>query len=272
MARKTSFYYSFLVLPAAQRRAIIAVWDFCRAVDDAVDEEPSVAAGLPAGRAAVAFWREEIARVFAGDAPSTDQGRHLQPFVAAFDLPRQAFEDVIDGVAMDLDTMRYQTFDDLFQYCRRVASAVGLICIRIFGCRDEDARDYALNLGIALQLTNILRDVKDDLARGRVYLPLDDLHACGCTVEDLASGVVTEPVRRLIEFECRRAREFYQRAKDALPPDDRKKLVAAEIMRAVYFETLRRIERSGHDVFTARARVPKPMQAAIALRQWLLTS
>ncbi len=268
MARKTSFYYSFLVLPAEQRRAIIAVWDFCRAVDDAVDEEPTVAAGLPTGRAAVAFWRDEIARVFAGQPATTDQGRRLQPFVTQFNLPRQAFDDVIDGVAMDLDTSRYQTFDELFEYCRRVASAVGMICIRIWGCNDE-ARDYALNLGVALQLTNILRDVKGDLARGRVYLPLDDLAANGCTVDHLVAGVVTEPVRRLIEFECRRARDFYQRAIDARPPEDRKRLVAAEIMRAVYFETLRRIERSGHDVFTARARVPKPRQALIALRQWL---
>jgi 15-cis-phytoene synthase len=271
MARKTSFYYSFLVLPPEQRRAIIAVWDFCRAVDDAVDEEPSVAGGLPTGRPAVGFWRDELARVFDGRPPSTDQGRRLQPFVREFDLPRQAFDDVIDGVAMDLDTTRYRTFDDLFEYCRRVASAVGLICIRIFGCRNSSARDYALNLGVALQLTNILRDVKGDLERGRVYLPLEDLAACGCAVDDLAAGIVTDPVRRLLEFECRRARDFYQRAIDALPPEDRKRLVAAEIMRAVYFETLTRIERSGHDVFTARTRVPKPRQALIALRQWLWT-
>jgi phytoene synthase len=269
MARKTSFYYSFLVLPAAQRRAIIAVWDFCRAVDDAVDEDGPVAAGSPTGRPAIAFWREELARAFDGRMPTTPQGRGLQPFIKPFDLPRQGFEDVIDGVAMDLDTTRYQTFDDLFEYCRRVASAVGLICIRIFGCTNARAREYALNLGVALQLTNILRDVKDDLRRGRVYLPIEDLQACGCTVDDLAAGTVTEPVRRLIEFECRRAREFYQRATDALPPGSRQRLVAAEIMRAVYFETLTRIERSGHDVFTARARVPKPRQALIALRQWL---
>jgi len=271
MARNTSFYYSFLVLPPEQRRAIIAVWDFCRAVDDAVDEAPAGAGGQPGARRAVAFWRDELARVFDGRPASTDQGRRLQPFIAPFDLPRQAFEDVIDGVAMDLDTTRYQTFDDLLQYCRRVASAVGLICIRIFGCRNPSAREYALHLGVALQLTNILRDVKKDFERGRVYLPLDDLAACGCTVDDLAAGVVSEPVRRLIEFECRRAREFYQRAIDARPQEDRRRLVAAEIMRGVYFETLMRIERSGHDVFTARARVPKPRQAVIALRQWLST-
>ena len=271
MARKTSFYYSFLVLPADERRAIIAVWDFCRAVDDAVDEDGPVAEGSPAGRPAIEFWRAELARAFGGGTPVTPQGRGLQPHIGRFDLPRQAFEDVVDGVAMDLDTTRYQTFDDLFEYCRRVASAVGLICIRIFGCTSERACEYALNLGVALQLTNILRDVKDDLRRGRVYLPLDDLRACGCNVEMLAAGEVSEPVRRLIQFECRRAREFYDRAERALQPDGRRRLVAAEIMRAVYFETLTRIERSGHDVFTARARVPKPRQAMIALRQWLWT-
>ena len=271
MARKTSFYYSFLVLPAAQRQAIIAVWDFCRAVDDGVDEEPETAPGLPTGRSAVAFWRAELARAFEGGAPETAQGRRLQPYIAPFDLPRQAFEDVIDGVAMDLDTTRYQTFADLFEYCRRVASAVGMICIKVFQCRTEQARDYALYLGVALQLTNILRDVKDDLERGRVYLPLDDLRACGCTVEDLARGAVTEPVRALMAFECRRAHDFYEKAAALVPPDDRKRLAAAEIMRAVYFETLTRIERNGYDVFTTRTRVPRPRQALIALKQWLWT-
>ncbi len=267
MARKTSFYYAFLVLPPEQRRAIIAVWDFCRAVDDAVDECP--VDGTSSGPAAVAFWRAELARCFDGVPATTLQGQRLQPFIRACDLPRQAFDDVIDGVAMDLDTTRYQTFDELFEYCRRVASAVGMICIRIFGSRNDGSREYALNLGVALQLTNVLRDIKDDLERGRVYLPLDDLAACHCTVDDLRAGVVTEPVRRLLEFECARAREFYRRAAAALPAEDRRRLVAAEIMRAVYFETLRRIERGGYDVFTARVRVPRPRQAAIALKQWL---
>ena len=273
MPRKTSFYYAFLVLPPAERRAIIAVWDFCRAVDDAVDEEPSsTASGIPTGREAVAFWRAELARCYDGVDPHTAQGRRLQPFVRQFDLPRQAFEDVIDGVAMDLDTTRYETFADLFEYCRRVASAVGLVCIKIFGCRSAAACQYALNLGVALQLTNILRDIKDDLARGRVYLPLEDLAAHGCTIADLEAGVVSRPIRALLAFECSRARDFYQRATDARPPEDRSKLVAAEIMRAVYFETLKRIEHSGaggYDVFTARVRVARPRQAAIALTQWL---
>ena len=271
MARKTSFYYSFLVLPADQRRAIEAVWDFCRAVDDAVDEPPAGALDpLQASRAAVQFWRAELARCYEGGVPETTQGQGLQPFVARLDLPRQAFEDVIDGVAMDLDTSRYQTFDDLFEYCRRVASAVGLICIRIFGCRNPSAADYALNLGVALQLTNILRDIPDDLSRGRVYLPLDDLAAHGCAVDDLAKGVVTEPVRRLLAFECARARDFYQRAINARPDEDRKRLVAAEIMRAVYFTTLRRIERRGYDVFNGRIRLRRSSQLLVALRQWIV--
>jgi phytoene synthase len=267
MARKTSFYYAFLVLPADQRRAIIAVWDFCRAVDDTVDE-----AGGRAGQKArdgICFWRDELARCYDGRQPQTPQGTRLQPFIARFDLPRDAFGDVIDGVAMDLDTTRYQTFGDLFEYCRRVASAVGMICIRIFGCRDPRARDYALNLGVALQLTNIIRDVKDDLARGRVYLPLDDLAAAGCTVEDLAAERMTPAIRHVIAFECRRARDYYDRAVAVRPDQERRRLVAAEIMRAVYFETLRRVERRNYDVFSGPMRLPRPVQAAIALRQWV---
>jgi phytoene synthase len=271
MARKTSFYYSFLVLPSHQRRAIEAVWDFCRAVDDAVDEPDACVADRDrAAREAVTFWRAELARCYEGGRPHTDQGRALQPFIVRLDLPRQAFADVIDGVAMDLDVSRYQTFDDLFEYCRRVASAVGLICIKVFGCRNPSAVDYALNLGVALQLTNILRDIPDDLARGRLYLPLDDLAAHGCTIEDLSGGVVTEPVGRLLGFECIRAREFYRRAVAARPDDERSRLVAAEIMRAVYFSTLRRIERRGYDVFHGRIKLRRPAQLLIAARQWLL--
>jgi phytoene synthase len=279
MARKTSFYYSFLVLPGDQRQAIECVWDFCRAVDDAVDEPEETAAGsngavgaadaVAAGRAAVQFWRAELGRCYDGSTPLTIEGQQLQPFIRQLDLPRQAFEDVIDGVAMDLDTHRYQTFGDLFEYCRRVASAVGMICIKIFGCRNERARDYALNLGVALQLTNILRDIPHDLARGRVYLPLEDLVAHDCRVADLEAGAVSDPVRRLIAFECARAREFYQRAIDARPAEDRRRLVAAEIMRAVYFATLRRIERNGYDVFNGRVRLSRPQQAVVALKQWL---
>jgi phytoene synthase len=266
-APKTSFYYSFLVLPADQRRAIIAVWEFCHAVDDAVDECDAPGAMPP--RQAVEYWRAELARCFSGELALTPQGRRLQPFISEFNLPRGAFDDVIDGVAMDLDRSRYETFDDLLEYCRRVASAVGMICIRIWRCEDRAAADYALYLGVALQLTNIIRDIKPDLAQGRLYLPLEDLRAAGCTVEELAQGRVTAPVRSLLAFECTRARSFYQKAVAVRPDEDRRRLVAAEIMRSVYAETLARIERRGYDVFASRVRTPRPVQAWIALRQWL---
>jgi len=272
MARKTSFYYSFLVLPAEQRRAIVAVWDFCRAVDDGVDETPVEGDDTPTGREAVGFWRGELACCFEGGETRTRQGRRLQPFVQPFNLPRAAFEDVIDGVAMDLDTTRYETFADLYEYCRRVASAVGMICIQIFGCRSVQAREYALNLGLALQLTNIIRDVSGDLERGRLYLPLEDLRAFGCSIDDLTAAIVTDPVKHLLEYECRRAREFYRRAEAARPAEDRHRLVAAEIMRAVYEETLNRIELVGYDVFATKVRPPRVTQAVIALRQWLWRS
>jgi phytoene synthase len=263
MARKTSFYYSFLVLPAPQRRAIIAVWDVCRAIDDAVDESTT------GGAEAVTLWREEIDRCFDGRTPRTPQGQGLQPFVQPFNLPKQAFVDVIDGVAMDLETTRYRTFADLLEYCKRVASAVGLICVNIFDCRGPGATEYAVQLGIALQLTNILRDVKDDWVKGRVYLPLEDLDRFGCAVDDIAAGKMSPRMRSLIEFECNRARDYYARALAVRPKDDRRRLIASEIMRAVYFETLRRIERRNYDVFDGRARVTRPMQALIALRQLL---
>jgi phytoene synthase len=269
MARKTSFYYSFLVLPPDQRRAIVAVWDFCRAVDDAVDEETSADEGTPTGRDAICFWRAELGRCFDTEEPVTPQGRRMKPFIGAFDLSRPAFEDVIDGIAMDLDTTRYETFGDLYEYCRRVASAVGMICIQIFGCRGEQAPQYALNLGLALQLTNILRDVSDDLRRGRLYLPLEDLRRFDCSVDALERGVMTTAVAKLIAFECGRARDFYGLAEAARPAEDRRRLVAAEIMRAVYFETLNRIELNGYDVFSMRARPPRITQAMIALKQWL---
>ena len=268
MARKTSFYYSFLVLPPPQRRAIVAVWDFCRAVDDAVDEAPS-GGGLPHGREAVPFWRDELARAFEGRSPVTPQGRGLQPFIRAYDLPRQAFEDVIDGVAMDLDTCRYETFPDLLEYCHRVASAVGLVCLKIFGARTPEAQTYAINLGIAFQLTNILRDLKADGARGRIYLPMEDLTRFEHREQDLLAGAYTPAFVNLMEFECRRAQEYYRAAVAALPDADRRALVPAEIMRAIYHTILERIEACRYRVFRQRITLSPPHRLAVALRAWL---
>ena len=262
--RATSFYYSFLALPADKRAAIVAVWDFCRAVDDAVDEP-----GDRDPASALAQWRDEVARLYGGHTPATPQGARLSPYIARFRLPRSGFEDLIDGVAMDLQRRRYETFEELRQYCLRVASAVGLICVEIFGYRDLQTRDYAIDLGIALQLTNIIRDVAPDLERGRVYIPLEDLRRFGCTEEDLRSGIITENMRRLLEFQVDRARQFYRKAEAALPRHDQRRMIAARIMGAIYFELLRTIEKRGHDVFRGRIRVGRPRQAAIAAATWL---
>ncbi len=260
MSRDTSFYYSFLVLPPRKRNALIAVWDFCRAVDDAVDEEEVAARAEQAVRA----WRTELANCYNGAGPGTPQGRALAPFIREFNLPRQPFEDLIDGVEMDLRQARYPTFEALSEYCRRVASAVGLVCVEIFGYHHPGARRYAVDLGMALQLTNIVRDVAADLRRGRVYLPEEDLRRFGVSDAQLREGKVTPPVRALLAFECDRARDYYRRAAASLPREDARSLVAAEIMGGIYFEILRRIERRGYDVFSERIRVPRPRRALIA--------
>jgi phytoene synthase len=276
MSRDTNFYYSFLVLPPHKRRAIVAVWDFCRAVDDAVDEvvpESDWAGSLSdeaRARAAerLAGWRAELAAMYEG-TPGTPQGLALQPYIREFELPRARFEELVDGVEMDLRDARYDSFASLLAYCRRVASSVGLICLEIFGYRTERARAYAENLGVALQLTNIVRDVRTDIMRGRVYLPREDLERFGVSEDDLRSGRLTSPVVDLLRFECERARYYYRRAADELPPEDARSLLAAEIMSGIYFELLRRIERKGYDVFSARIRVPRPLRAMIALRLWI---
>ena len=263
--RATSFYYSFLALPPEKRRAIVAVWDFCRAVDDAVDEPPAP----DAGPSALNRWREEIHAIYQGVLPQTPQGRQLFPYIGRFNLPRSAFEDLIDGVAMDLEQCRYETFEALRQYCLRVASAVGLICVEIFGYRNVQTRDYAIDLGIALQLTNIIRDVATDLRRGRVYIPVEDLRRFSVTEDDLRAGRVTPAVRALLAHQSNRARAYYRKAEAALPRADRKGLVAAQIMGAIYAELLRSIERAGFDVWARRVRVSRARQALIAVRTWM---
>jgi phytoene synthase len=278
MSRDTSFYYSFLVLPPQKRQAIVAVWDFCRAVDDAVDEvvpEQEWAGGLTAEARAratveIASWRSELDAAYRG-TPRTPQGIALQPFIREFNLPRARFEALIAGVEMDLSHARYETFDALLEYCRRVASAVGLICVEIFGYRDLGSLAYAESLGIALQLTNIVRDVAVDLRRGRIYLPAEDMARFGVTEDDLRRGRVTQKVAALLQFECQRAHAYYERAAWQLPPVDAGSLVAAEIMGGIYHGILTRIEAANYDVFSTRIRVPRPRRAMIALRIWLKT-
>ena len=274
MGRDTNFYYSFLVLPPEKRRAIVAVWDFCRAVDDSVDE---AGAGEPA-RVQVARWKKELAAVFDEGTPQTGQGLTLAPFVPAFNLPRSAFEALIEGVEMDLDSRRYETFADLYEYCIRVASAVGLICLEIFEYSDRRSRQYAIDLGVALQLTNILRDVPEDLRRGRVYIPQAELRANGCSEDDLrremaqaGHGVRSPHVKAVLRQQADRARDYYRKAAADLPAADVRRLAAAEIMAAVYRGILDRIERADYDVFSRVMRIPRPQRAVIAAVTWART-
>ena len=272
--RSSSFYFSFLALPAAKRRAILAVFDFCRAVDDSVDLERDPIRIA----AAVAGWRKEIDRVFTGVAPETDQGRRLQPFVTPSHLPRAQFEALVDGVEMDATPREFATFADLEPYCHRVASAVGLICAEIFEYQDAAVLDYARDLGVALQLTNILRDVGVDYRNGRRYLPAEALARFGCSWDDIArevtyagAGVRSRQVRSVLEHQAARARIFFARAVRSLPKAEARRFVAAEIMRAVYSNLLQRIELAQHDVFSRVIRVPRPVQVRLAVSTWWKT-
>ena len=271
MTRKTSFYYSFLVLPRPKREAITAVFDFCRAVDDSVDLETDPVRA----EAAASLWRAEVGRVFEGRLPETSQGRALQPFVGRCRLPRGQFDALVDGVAMDARPMRFQSFADLEPYCHRVASSVGLICAEIFEYREPRVLEYARDLGVALQLTNILRDVAVDYRRARMYLPIDDLARFGCTesdiraeVEHAGQGVRSPAVRSVLEHHGARARVYFSRAMRALPKDDATRFLPAEIMRAIYWNLLQRIEAAHYDVFSRLIRVPRPSQARLAIETW----
>jgi phytoene synthase len=271
VTRNTSFYYSFLVLPKRKRDVIVAVWDFCHAVDDSVDLEPDP----ERARAALEAWRAEVARVFGAGTPETPQGRALAPFADPHHLPREQFEALIDGVAMDITPRRYATFADLEPYCHRVASSVGLICAEIFEYHDPGVLEYARDLGVALQLTNILRDVAVDYRRNRVYLPLEDLARFGADetdlareVEDAGRGVRSPKMRAVLERQAARARAFFSRAVRALPRGETRAVVPAEIMRGVYSAVLSRIEAADFDVFSRVIRVPRGTQAVIALRTW----
>jgi len=261
----TSFYYAFRVLPEVKRRAIEALYAFCRAVDDCVDEEGGE------GEAGLARWLAEVRRVYAGK-PETELGRELAETVARFPIPRGCFEDVVAGCRMDLAPRRYATFADLRVYCERVASAVGLASIEIFGYEDPRTREYAVELGLALQLTNILRDVGADAARDRLYLPLEDLARFGVPERELLA-VARDPraarpagLDRLLAFEADRARSHYAAAANALPARDRRSMLAAEIMGAIYRAVLEEWARRGHPVGGARVRLGKPRRIALALR------
>jgi phytoene synthase len=258
----SNFYYAFHLLGPERRAALCAVYAFCRFVDDIADD-----AGRRDPAVLLQRWRAELARVFAGTAEHPI-GCALADAVRRFALPHQPFLDLIDGVEMDLTRRRYETFDELYQYCYRVASTVGLLCIEIFGYQKSSARDYAVDLGIAFQLTNILRDVHEDAQRGRIYLPLEDLRRFNCTEADLLSGQFSPRVEALMAFECNRARAYYRNARAALAAADRSSLVAAEAMRSIYERLLDRIEARHFNVFGPKVTLPRYEKLTLALAAW----
>jgi phytoene synthase len=272
---QSNFYYAFLALPKRRRDALYAVYAFCRTVDDVADaplapgDESARAADRAARRGALARWREDVARCFEpGGTPSHPIARELAAAVRAFPIPREALLAIIDGVEMDVDGGIYERAEDLYPYCYRVASAVGLCSIEIFGYTSPAAREYAVNLGMALQLTNIIRDVGADARAGRIYLPREDLRAFGVTEEDLATGRYTDAFTRLMRHEAGRARHFYALAAAAYPRENARSLVAAEIMGRIYRALLDEIEARGFRVLGERITLPARRKVAIALRCW----
>ena len=262
---RSSFYYAFLFLPRPKREAIYAVYALCRSVDDIADDPGEVTE--KAGR--LKAWREEIDRCYAGQ-PTQPITIQLRDCLNRYPIPKSYFEELLAGVEMDLTISRYATFADLYTYCYRVASVVGLICIEIFGySREPAAKEYAVNLGLALQLTNILRDVKTDGRRGRIYLPQEDLQRFGYAEADLLGGRYTPAFFPLMRFEADRAREHFRRAAGSLAPDDRKNMVAAQIMGRIYWETLEAIARQNYRVFDGRIALSTPRKIHLAVTTWM---
>jgi phytoene synthase len=260
----SSFYYSFLFLPPERRRAITALYAYCREVDDVVDEcsDPEIA------RTKLAWWRGEIAATFAGSAQHP-VAQALVPVVRAFNLPRHRFEDIIDGMEMDLRYNRYPDFATLQSYCYRVAGVVGLMAAEIFGYRDPATLRYAENLGTAFQLTNIIRDVGEDARRGRVYLPLDELARFNVSAAHLIHLQDSEALRRLIKFQIERAEEYYRLAFCFLPEQDRKAQRPGLVMAAIYRKVLEEIRTGGCRVLDRRTSLTPIRKLWIAWRTWL---
>lgn len=240
---KSNLALAFVALNRERRQDITIFYAFCRVIDDIADSTELTRSEKARGLVA---WRQWLRERSPDESPIAADVRGL---MAKYSLTLAMIEEIIDGVEMDLDNVRYGTFDALRVYCYRVASAVGLVSIEIFGYRNPACREYAIQLGLALQVTNIIRDVGKDLGDGRIYLPQQDLARFDYPEEDLRLRKYNEPFRRLMEFEAARAEEFFARAADLLPREDRRSMVAAEIMRSVYQALLRRMKADGFRVF-----------------------
>ena len=265
----SSFYYSFLFLPPARRRAITALYAFCREVDDVVDECTDV----NVARTKLTWWRQQVAAIYdsgiAGTTPQHPVAQALTTVVTEFDLPQQRLQEIIDGMEMDLTLRRYTDFAQLQLYCYRVASVVGLLSAQIFGYRNASTLEYAEHLGMAFQLTNIIRDVGEDARRDRVYLPLDELARYKVSVADLMHGRADDGFKALMEYQVARALEYYRLAFAALPAEDRKAQRPGLVMAAIYQTLLAEIRGGGMQVLTQRTSLTPLRKFWIAWRTWV---
>jgi len=249
-ASGSSFYYSFLFLPAEQRRAIMALYAFCREVDDVVDE----CSDRDVARRKLDWWREETAACFAGQ-PRHPVTSALAPVLDSYNLPVEYFQEIIDGMNMDLEQQRYESFSELALYCHRVAGIVGLLSAEIFGYQHRDTLKYAESLGTAFQLTNIIRDVREDAERGRIYLPLDELLEYRINPHDLLNGEINDALPALLSVQAERANSYYQRALEQLPEQDRYAQRSGLVMTAIYQTLLSEIQADGYRVMRHRIRL-----------------
>jgi len=255
---------AFFLLPRAKRDAMSALYAFCREVDDVTDNE---AVPVEERREQLAAWRADIRRACAGEPPQFIVNRELQPVIRQYRILFPLFDELLKGCEMDFDTRRYEHFEQLELYCYRVASVVGLLSIEIFGYRNPACRDYAVYLGKALQLTNILRDVKTDAGRGRIYLPLEELKKFGVTPEEILRQEYSDRFARLAGAVAERARGFYRQARQTLPAEDRHAMVAAELMGAVYWRLLHKLEERQFNVFGPEpTRLNKVQKAFLVIR------
>lgn len=258
---------AFVLLPKAKRDAMSALYAFCREVDDVADEETATVATRRMGLAA---WRADVERACNGGSPEFPVNRELQPVIREFKLPFNLFDELIKGCEMDLDTLRYENYEQLELYCHRVASIVGLLSIEIFGYTNPKCRDYAVHLGQALQLTNILRDVRADAERGRIYLPQTELKTFNVSEAEVLRHDYSERFRNLAASVASRARNHYRLARETLPPEDRRAMVAAELMGSVYWRLLRKLEARRFNVLGPEpTRLSKPHKLALILQSWI---
>jgi phytoene synthase len=263
-ASGSSFYYSFLFLPAERRRAITALYAFCREVDDVVDE----CADVSIAQTKLAWWRLEVGKLYEG-APNHPVMKALLPFTAKFHVEQKFLNDIITGMEMDLTQTRYIDFAGLERYCYHVAGAVGLLAAGIFGYSNPRTLDYAKHLGTAFQLTNIIRDVGEDARKGRIYLPMDELRQFNVPAQDILQSKYSENFGKLMAHQAERAKAFYAQAMQALPPEDRKAQRAGLIMAAIYRATLDEVERDGFKVLTQRTSLTPLRKFWLAWKTWV---